>query len=146
MLKDLLNDWDIGLLLADGCSRLAPLRVLECHPDIRVNWKATLSGVAAPTNVSIMKNVIYALHRRVKGLGKDTSGAFLPAVSLDVAIRQLQDDAVRSNGNKQITLLTLAEKFIPKLHKRGEAKPAAYERDVLDKEGGLMFGQMSAQW
>lgn len=98
--------------------------------------------------VGYIKSVIYALHRRVKGLKslRDGQGDVLPSMNLDEAIMHLQERTKALNKGKLPTMKWVAETAMPKLHKEGEPTPSVYERDVLDANGAHMFSLMSQNW
>ena len=99
-----------------------------------------------PSQVGYIKSIVYALHRRVKGLLNDDQGAPLPAMTLDQAIADLEGKAQILNGHKKPTTKWIADSAMPKLHKAGEPTPAVYESTILDVNGAQMFRLKSGEW
>ena len=152
---DILLDWDKGLLCCRDASgrditpfRICPLRVLYL-PVIRTLWR--YGGASALSKeVLYYCKVVYAVHRRVKGLSrrKGDEEQHQP-MTLEAAIQDLQQlyDAylMASPASAEFsTLKKLPDLLLCKGH-ADEWTPTQYEQEVL--QGGLeIFLSESCTW
>ena len=120
-IETLWSDWEDGIVLKDG-TRTAPMRVLE-HPLLRKVWR--LPGLR--TAVSHRKAVIYAIHRRLHGLARQTSelqtGQPLAYLSMSLGEAKAELEGMRGGKGKALTVTELSRKLGPT-----EMTPADYEK------------------
>ncbi|GAX83417.1 hypothetical protein CEUSTIGMA_g10842.t1 [Chlamydomonas eustigma] len=158
---DVLQWWDEGMtmLIEDttiaGCKRevhLAAFRLLE-HPLLRHKWKYQGGGNTISKPMIMVKNVVYGLHKRVKGLPRKEGDTMHEKLSLEDAVQYLNlvlqnySKSLKSNIRNKPTLYKLAESLITG-NKEGclkEFTPEEYEKKVLKNDMSI-FTEPSSSW
>ncbi|GAX85251.1 hypothetical protein CEUSTIGMA_g12671.t1 [Chlamydomonas eustigma] len=158
---DVLQWWDEGMtmLIEDttvvGCKRevhLAAFRLLE-HPLLRHKWKYQGGGNTISKPMIMVKNVVYGVHKRVKGLPRKEGDTMHEKLSREDAVQDLNlvlqnySKSLKSNIRNKPTLYKLAESLITG-NKEGclkEFTPEEYEKKVLKNDMSI-FTEPSSSW
>eukprot|EP00798_Chlamydomonas_sp_ICE-L_P025448 gene25448-11111_t len=156
-IKGVLEVWDNGVKVnQDGKEyQLAPLKVLE-HPALRHLWRFTGPGSSMGKAILLIKNVVYAVHKRVMGFPRKSEDVDHQQMSLAGAIEDLEqvlgvytqrDQGPSATQRAQPSLYKLAETLITgnKEFCLSEYTPNQYEEKVL-KGDHAIFTLCSGMW
>lgn len=156
-IEEVLALWDDGanISLKGKEYKLAPLRVLE-HPKLRNLWRYSGPGTSMGKPTTLIKNVVFAVHRRVMGFPRKPDDGSHTPMTLHEAIKDLEQVLSsyksRFNGPHEKCLATaslhkLAEELITgkKEYCLNEYNPRDYEDDVLVGDSSV-FTSCSSMW